>query len=95
VILAGLALGGAFARRHVAPADPLIDLRLFRVPAFSASLTLDGIGMLVLFGGYLFVPQYLQLVIDLSPIEAGLLSVPRAMALIAGSLLTPRLASRA
>ena len=35
---AGLALGAVFVRRQQKLADPLIDLRLFRMPAFSASL---------------------------------------------------------
>ncbi|HEX2171376.1 MAG TPA: MFS transporter [Dehalococcoidia bacterium] len=90
-LLAGLVLGVAFVRRQIALADPLIDLRLFRVPAFTASLTLYGFGVFVLFGGYLYGPQYLQLVIGLSPLEAGLWSLPWAVAFIAGSLLTPRL----
>jgi len=37
-IAAGLGLGALFVRRQQRLADPLIDLRLFRVPAFSASL---------------------------------------------------------
>jgi DHA2 family multidrug resistance protein-like MFS transporter len=45
----------------------------------------------VLFGGFLFGPQYLQLVLGLSPLEAGLWSLPWALAFIVGSMLTPRL----
>jgi hypothetical protein len=37
-IVGALAVGLAFVRRQRALTDPLIDLRLFRVPAFSASL---------------------------------------------------------
>src|SRR5688572_17909033 len=37
-IVTGLVLGLQFLRRQRRLADPLIDLRLFRVPAFSASL---------------------------------------------------------
>jgi DHA2 family multidrug resistance protein-like MFS transporter len=90
-IVLGLVLGVAFVRRQLSLADPLIDLRLFRVPAFSASLALYGIGVLILFGGFLFGPQYLQLVLGLSPLEAGLWSLPWALAFVVGSMLTPRL----
>ena len=38
VILAGVGLGVLFARRQLPPDDPLIDLRLFGKPAFSASV---------------------------------------------------------
>jgi DHA2 family multidrug resistance protein-like MFS transporter len=93
-IVAGLALGIAFVRRQFTLADPLIDLRLFRVPAFSASLALYGFGVFVLFGGFLFGPQFLQLVLGLSPLEAGLWSLPWAVAFIVGSMLTPRLVGR-
>ena len=93
-ILAGLALGLVFVRRQVTLADPLIDLRLFQVPAFSASLALYGLGVVVVFGGFLFLPQYLQLVLGLSPLEAGLWTLPWALAFTAGTTLTPLTARR-
>jgi DHA2 family multidrug resistance protein-like MFS transporter len=93
-ILAGFALGALFVRRQLTLADPLIDLRLFRVPAFSASLAAYGLGVFIMFGGFLFFPQYLQLVRGLSPFEGGLVLVPWAGAFIVGSMLTPRLVRR-
>ena len=89
-ILAGLALGVTFVRRQLTLADPLIDLRLFRVPAFSASLATYGLTILVMFGGFLFLPQYLQLVVGLSPFDAGLWTLPWALAFIVGAMVTPR-----
>jgi len=44
-IVVGLAVGVAFVRRQMRLADPLIDLRLFRVPAFSASLAVYTLGI--------------------------------------------------
>ena len=93
-ILAGVVLGFVFVRRQLALSDPLIDLRLFRLPAFSASLAVYGLGVLILFGGFLFGPQYLQLVLGLSPLEAGLWSLPWALAFVVGSMLTPRIVPR-
>lgn len=87
--LAGLTLGVVFARRQQRLADPLIDLRLFRVPAFSASLVMYTLGVFVSFGAFLFIAQYLQLVLGLSPVQAGLWSVPGALASIVGSNLAP------
>src|SRR5687768_5332864 len=43
-IVTGLGLGLLFLRRQRRLADPLIDLRLFRVPAFSASLVTYTLG---------------------------------------------------
>src|SRR5262249_7993144 len=62
------------------------------VPGFSASLAAYGLGILVLFGGFLFLPQYLQLVLGLSPFDAGLWSLPWALSFVVGSTLTPHLA---
>jgi DHA2 family multidrug resistance protein-like MFS transporter len=92
--LAGLALGIAFVRRQRRLADPLIDLRLFRVPAFSASLAMYTLGVFVSFGAFLFIAQYLQLVLGLSPVQAGLWSVPGALASIVGSNVAPLLVRR-
>jgi DHA2 family multidrug resistance protein-like MFS transporter len=91
-ILAGVALGVVFVRRQLVLADPLIDLRLFRVPAFSASLATYGLTILIMFGGFLFLPQYLQLVLGLSPFDAGLWTLPWALAFIVGAIATPKLA---
>ena len=92
--LAGLALGIVFVRRQRRLDDPLIDLALFRIPAFSAALATYGIGIFVVFGGFLFIPQYLQLVLGMSPLEAGLWTLPWALSFIVGSNVTPILARR-
>src|SRR5258706_15157602 len=59
VILAGFVVGYVFVRRQRTLADPLIDLRLFRVPAFSASLATNILGFLVMFSAFLYIAQYL------------------------------------
>jgi DHA2 family multidrug resistance protein-like MFS transporter len=91
-ILAGIAVAFAFVRRQRTLEDPLIDMRLFRIPAFSASLATYGLGILIVFGGFLFIPQYLQLVRGMSPLEAGLWTLPWSLAFVIGSMVTPRLA---
>jgi DHA2 family multidrug resistance protein-like MFS transporter len=93
-IAAGIAVGVVFVKRQRTLADPLIDLRLFRIPAFSASLAISSLDFFVAFGSFLFIAQYLQLVLGLSPLQAGLWSVPSSVALIVGSMLTPPIARR-
>ena len=93
-IVAGVALGVVFVRRQAKLADPLLDLALFRVPAFSAALATYGLGILIVFGMDIFVAQYLQLVLGLSPLRAGLWSVPAAAGFIAGSMLAPLVVRR-
>jgi DHA2 family multidrug resistance protein-like MFS transporter len=93
-VVAGLGIGLAFVRRQRRLPDPFIDLRLFRAPGFSASLATYGLGVVIVFGGFLFLPQFLQLVLGLTPLEAGLWTLPWALAFVVGSQLTPRLARR-
>lgn len=75
-IAVGLALGYVFVRRQKRLADPLIDIDLFRRPAFSAALVTNLLSLFVAFGSFLFIGQYLQLVLDLTPLEAGVWSLP-------------------
>jgi DHA2 family multidrug resistance protein-like MFS transporter len=90
----GCAIGVLFVRRQRRLTDPFIDLRLFREPAFSASLATYGLGIFLVFGGFLFIPQFLQLVVGLSPLEAGLWTLPWALAFIVGTNLTPVIVRR-
>jgi len=93
-IAGGLAVGVAFVRRQRALSDPLIDLDLFRAPAFSVALATYALGTFVAFTMYVFLAQYLQLVLDLSPLKAGLATVPMMLAFIAGSAVVPPMARR-
>jgi len=93
-IVAGLGLAGVFVRRQRRLADPLIDLRLFRAPGFSASLATYMLATFVVFGPYVFIAQYLQLVLGLSPLEAGLWSMPFAVGFVVGSVVSPMIARR-
>jgi MFS transporter, DHA2 family, multidrug resistance protein len=92
-IVAGLLTGAWFVRRQRRD-DPLIDLRLFRSPAFSVSLGTLLFGVFVLFGVNFFLAQYLQLVLGLSPLHAGLWTAPSACGVIVGSTLAPMVVRR-
>jgi MFS transporter, DHA2 family, multidrug resistance protein len=94
-VVVGLAVGWLFVRRQRTLADPLVDLSLFASRAFSGSLATLTLSLFVTFGTFLFVAQYLQLVLGLSPLQAGLWTLPSACGLVAGSMLTPWLARRA
>jgi DHA2 family multidrug resistance protein-like MFS transporter len=93
-IVLGLVLGALFVRRQKRLADPMIDLRLFSLPAFSVSLGSYMLACFVMFGIFLYNAQYLQLVLGLSPLHAGLWSMPGAGAFIVGSMVVPALARR-
>jgi MFS transporter, DHA2 family, multidrug resistance protein len=90
-VVVGLAVGVGFVRRQRRLADPMIDLRLFGSRAFDAALATNLFGIFIVVGYFLFVAQYLQLVLGLSPLQAGLWSLPSALGFIVGSNLAPRL----
>jgi DHA2 family multidrug resistance protein-like MFS transporter len=94
LLLAGLTAGALFVRRQGRLVFPLLDLELFRQARFSAAITAYGLSCLAMFGVYIFITQYLQLVLDLTPLQAGVATVPWALAFVAGSLVAPRLARR-
>ncbi|MFI6223926.1 MFS transporter [Nocardia salmonicida] len=96
-LVAALLGGGstvAFLRRQLRLREPLLDIRLFASPSFSAALAVLLIG-LVGFGGVMYlVTQYLQLVAGLSPLSAGLWMGPPALAMLIGGIGAPVIAGR-
>jgi DHA2 family multidrug resistance protein-like MFS transporter len=93
-IVAGVGTGVLFVLRQRQLAHPFMDLRLFRIPAFSAALATNALGIFVAFGTFLFTSQYLQLVLGFSPLEAGLWTLPSSAGFIVGSLAAPELVRR-
>ncbi|WP_017585947.1 MFS transporter [Nocardiopsis ganjiahuensis] len=90
----GLITGLVFVRRQRTLADPLVDLTLFRDRTFSTAAALLTVGLMVMAGSQLFTLQYLQLVQGLSPLQAGLWSLPNAAGLMVGAMSAPALAAR-
>lgn len=84
----GLMFGVLFVRRQLNLADPLLDLRLFERPALTAALAINVLDFLVGFGILVLVAQYLQLVLGLAALQAGLWGVPTGLGFVVGSLLT-------
>jgi DHA2 family multidrug resistance protein-like MFS transporter len=93
-LAAGVGVGAAFVSRQRRLDDPLIDVRLFALPAFSFALVAGLLTIFVAMGAFLFIAQYLQLALELAPMRAGLWTLPWAGGLIAGSMLAPVLARR-
>ena len=93
-IVAGVVLGFLFVRRQLRIESPMIDVRLFQIRAFSASLGTYLLGIFVVVGYFLFISQYLQLVLGLSPLNAALWSLPSAAGFIVGSTIAPKIIHR-
>jgi EmrB/QacA subfamily drug resistance transporter len=73
---------GAFVIRELRAAHPLIDVRVFTRPAFSAATAAVGVTFLALFGSLFALTQYLQLVHGYSPLGAGLRALPFGFAVM-------------
>ena len=90
-VLLGVVVGTLFVRRQAQLPYPLMDLKLFRQPRFSAAIAAYALSCLAMFGMYIFITQFLQLVLGLSPLMAGLATVPWSLCFVFGSLAAPRL----
>ena len=84
-LAATLVLGVLFVRRQLHTRDPLLDVSLFRRPAFSLGSLAVSSAFFALFGVIFLMTQYLQLVQGRSAIETGLVMVPLAIGLVIGS----------
>jgi MFS transporter, DHA2 family, multidrug resistance protein len=93
-VAVGVGFATVFVRRQARLTYPLIDVALFRLPTFNVALLTYAFGCFTMFGSYIFIMQYLQLVLGLSPLQAGLWTVPWCLAFVAGSMVTPRLVER-
>jgi DHA2 family multidrug resistance protein-like MFS transporter len=93
-IALGLVVGALWVRRQITSSDPMFDLRLFRIPRFTTSLVINFLAIFLAIGYFLFVAQYMQLVLGLTPLEAGLWSLPEAVGFLLGPNLAPRIVRR-
>jgi len=89
VMVAGMITGSVFARRQLGLAEPLLDLRLFQRAEFSVSLGAQTFGLYVLAAMQFLTVQYFQLVLGMTPLEAGLWMLPMMVTGIVGTLAAP------
>jgi len=93
VIAFGLAMGTIFILRQKSLAHPLLDLRLLANRAVATAI--GGMALIASTGSLmLFTNQYLQLVLELSPLQAGLWSLPGVAVTVVGLMLSPLVARR-
>ncbi|MBN3063980.1 MFS transporter [Pectobacterium aquaticum] len=86
-LLIGVTFITLFVRRQRNSKHPLIDFSLFRLRPFSAAVAAAIVAAAALIGMELAFTQRLQLVVGLSPLQAGLFILPLSLAsFIAGPL---------
>lgn len=91
---AGIVLLGAFIGWEVRTTDPMLDMRFFRNPRFSAANGAITLVFFALMGSMFSMTQYLQFVLGYSALESGLRMLPIAAGMVIGAPLSARLAQR-
>jgi EmrB/QacA subfamily drug resistance transporter len=87
----GAAALAAFVARQRRIAEPLLDVRLFNNPRFTAASSTVTVLFFALFGFLFLSTQYLQFVLGYSPSAAGLRVLPYAGAMIVFALVSSKL----
>jgi MFS transporter, DHA2 family, multidrug resistance protein len=92
--LLGVVLLVMFVRRQLRISPPLLDIGLFRRPQFSVAVCSVLLVMIALVGLGLQFAQYLQLVLELEPLDAGWRLMFVMVAAVVGSLVAGPLLQR-
>jgi DHA2 family multidrug resistance protein-like MFS transporter len=86
----GAVAGWMFVRRQLRLPIPLMDLGLFRSGIFCGSVSINLISLAFLVGFVFFTTQYLQIVLQMSPLSASLALIPgQIMAIVVGIAVVP------
>lgn len=80
--LVGVVSGFLFLRRQRTLSDPMIDMRLFQIPRFRRAIGANLVACFGFAGGFFFITQYFQLVLDMSALRSGLYLTPAVLTTI-------------
>jgi EmrB/QacA subfamily drug resistance transporter len=87
-------LAAVFVTVERRTATPMLDVTLFRTPAFSAASGAVTVAFFALFGFIFLITQYFQFIRGYSTISTGVRILPVALTIAAGSIAGARLAGR-
>ncbi|MFT4157549.1 MAG: MFS transporter [Microbacterium sp.] len=93
-VMFGLVMGALFVRRQLEAEIPMLDMALFRRGSFSGGILVNLFSVIALVGFLYFVSQHVQLILGLSPMEAGLALAPGMAAMIVAGLAVVPLSRR-
>lgn len=72
----------------------LIPLRLFKNSTFTVAIVGGVIVGVAMFGAIMMIPQYMQVVLEFSPTESGLLMIPLMAGIMSGSIISGQITSK-
>jgi EmrB/QacA subfamily drug resistance transporter len=97
-VIGGFALAAvvlaAFVQWELSRAEPMLDLRFFTNPRFTAASAAITLIAFALFGFIFMATQYLQFILGYSALSAGLHTLPFAAAVVATAPLSSKLVDR-
>jgi len=90
----GIVVLGAFFAWELHTRYPMLDIRFFRNPRFSAASATITLTYFALFGSTFLLTQYFQFVLGYSPLKAGVMTAPVAVGIIVCAPQAPRFVDR-
>ncbi|MDQ1433055.1 MAG: hypothetical protein QOF40_3657, partial [Actinomycetota bacterium] len=91
---AAIAILVAFVAWELRAKEPMLDLRFFRNPRFTAATTAITLVFFAMFGSYFIFTQYLQFVHGYDPLSAGVRMLPWALAYMASATQSAKMVER-
>lgn len=92
--IVGVIAGVVFVRRQLTLPVATIDVSLFAVPRFRMAVSGNLVSCFAFSGSLYFTTQYLQLVVGMSPMRAGIQLLPAAVASVVFTMAAPGLSRR-
>ena len=80
-----------FILRQINQDNPMLNFRIYQYPMFALSSAISMVITMAMFSGMLLIPLYVQTVRGISPLDAGLMLLPGAIAMAIMSPITGRL----
>jgi EmrB/QacA subfamily drug resistance transporter len=94
LILLGLVILPIFLWVESRAHEPLVPLHLFRIPAFSGSVTAMFLAAMGFFAAVVFLPRWFQVVNGSSALESGYQILPLVLALIVSAIASGQIVAR-
>ncbi|MCG5220404.1 MFS transporter [Streptosporangium soli] len=92
--VAALVLVAVWIRTERLAAEPVLPLRLFRVPTFAMCSAIGFVVGFAMFGALTFIPLFLQVVQGVTPTLSGLYMWPMVLGMLGSSVTSGRLITR-
>ncbi|WP_066052347.1 DHA2 family efflux MFS transporter permease subunit [Robertmurraya korlensis] len=90
-ITVGLISLVVFIVKQLKQDNPLLNFSVFKYPMFALSSSISMVTNMALFSGMILIPIYVQTIRGISPLDAGLMLLPGAIAMAIMSPITGRL----